>query len=395
MTKKINLLIILLLVLNSCTNYDDLEIVVKSKSISLADQKIQIALVGKEKLDGEIRIKFDEDIIGKGDIESHLDSEYKDYELNFNLIESDLSSVKNGNKISLNLVFINEQEKVKIDKKVTLKVKFPPISKIKKITGKNFESIEINESDLQTQLWKNKIRMIEPKQIAESKTILNSSNEIFVAVEVDTLFEKHIIGRFPVSENSIYDDENLEDILIKGLKESPEKIKSAYSEKLDNGNFIIKDTIKVSYSGNIGLYLINIDGNNNYFIQQIGILKGDDSSPVFNNRSWCSFNGDSEVQGQVCLDTKEFYGYNPHNVPFVGKAFGDISKIYIDKKSVPFKIGEEIYFKKRIYLDGGYNRISVKIVDKKGNITESFIPVTMERMNNTNIDIDNEINIDN
>ena len=95
------------------------------------------------------------------------------------------------------------------------------------------------------------------------------------------------------------------------------------------------------------------------------------------------------------MSTKNFYGHNPYNVPFVGKAYGDISKIYIDNIQVPFKIGEEIYFKKRVYLDGGYNRIPVKIIDKIGNVTESFITVTIESMSNIKIDIDNEVNIDN
>ena len=90
------------------------------------------------------------------------------------------------------------------------------------------------------------------------------------------------------------------------------------------------------------------------------------------------------------LERKDFYGYNPFKIPFVGQATGDIDKIYVNNKQVNFKLDEQIYFKQRIYLDGGYNRVPVKIIDKRGNITKSFIPITIEQTYN-NIDIDNEI----
>ena len=82
------------------------------------------------------------------------------------------------------------------------------------------------------------------------------------------------------------------------------------------------------------------------------------------------------------------------DVPFVGRAYGDIKAIYVDNMKVNFKVGEEIYFKKKVYLDGGYNRIPIKIIDFSGNTTESYIPITIEDMNTNDINIDNNINID-
>jgi hypothetical protein len=141
--------------------------------------------------------------------------------------------------------------------------------------------------------------------------------------------------------------------------------------------------------------LINIDQFGEYTYQQLGAYLSDAAPPKFSNSTYCSKPDNPEYEGVVCIDNESFYGWSPFSVPFVGKAYGDIKAIYVDNMRVNFKIGQEIYFKKKVYLDGGYNRVPVKIIDNSGNVTESFIPITIKDMDNNDINIDNNINIDN
>lgn len=394
MNKTLITSILTLFLLFSCKDYSDLEILLKNENILLTENTVEVALTGKEKLKGVLKIKYNQEVIGETSIESFFDSKFTKVALDIGKLSKN-QKISESELIDINLVFINEEEKIKINTPVRLKPIFPPVSKILSISGKNFERINLSKNEIDDLIIKKGKKLIEPIQNPESTKTYKDTDKIIVELEVDTLYKTHIIGRYPVASNSIYKEYNLESLIKESIKEGGEQLKSDFSKKMNTGNYVLRDTIDVSYSGDIGLYLINIDNSDNYFIQQFGILRGDNISPIFNNRTWCSFDGDKEVEGQVCFDVKDFYGHNPYNIPFVGKALGDIAYIYIDKKRVPFKIGEEIYFKKRIYLDGGYNRISVKIVDKNGNETKSFIPVTMESMDKPQIDIDNEINIEN
>lgn len=389
MNRTLFYLITLTFCFNSCKDYSDLELRLKSDEIDMSDPKVSLALIGKEPINGMIRVKLNKEIIAQDTINSHLDEEFKTINLDFENSQSYLRKViEDKDELEVEVVFINESEKLKKEMKYSLKPNFPPISNVHRIDGNSFEKILIEFSDLKEKIVSRKSKFLEIQNRPKVSSISSNNDAMLIEIEVDTVYDKVIVGRFPVSNNAIYDDNSLEEIVIGEIQNPTNQLTSDFYKKADNGNYIIQDTISVEYTGNIGIYLINIDKDNDYFIQQVGVLKGDNSKPNFENRTWCSFDGDIDVQGEVCIDTKDFYGYNPYNVPFVGKAYGDISKIYIDEKPVNFKIGEEFFFKKRIYLDGGYNRIPVRIIDKNGNETESFIPVTMKDMNNPNIDID-------
>ena len=400
MNKKIFIIILSVLSLTSCKDYSDLHLLTKSDKINIINSVFNVALVGSEQIDGVLKIKFEEETIGQGEITSHFDSDFKEIEIDFSKAESRInsiiSSIKENEEIELTLLFINEQEKIKLEKKINVKVVIPPISNILEIKGEKFEKNHNSPKALISEIVNNKSRIFESTNNTSSLKVLQKADVIEIKLFVDTVYDKSFIWRYPVKSNKFYSKLDIEKNLIEDINGKDVNLKTEYTGEIVNGNYIISDEYKVGdEKDEIGFYLINIDESENYFIQQIGSYLTDGVSPKFSNSSYCSFNGNPKIEGQVCLDTKNFYGYNPYNIPFVGKAYGDVSKIIVDNMNVKFTIGKEIYFKKRIYLDGGYNRVSVKISDKNGNITESYISITIEQLKDTEIDIDNEINIDN
>lgn len=94
--------------------------------------------------------------------------------------------------------------------------------------------------------------------------------------------------------------------------------------------------------------------------------------------------GNKRYEGQVTIDTKQFYGYSPYNIPFVACIVGNVSELYVDDKKVSEFTGEpgEVFFRRKIALLGGYNRIAVKAVGKSGEITEGYIEVTIQETPN-------------
>jgi hypothetical protein len=383
MNKKILIVILSVLSLTSCKDYSDLHLIGKNDKIDIIKSVIDVALVGSEQIDGTLEIKFKEETIGQGEITSHFDVEFKEIEIDFSKIESEtnsiISSIKGDNEIELILLFINEKEKIKLEKKISLKTVIPPVSNVFEIKGEKFEKNHNSSEALISEIIKNKSRILEFSNQTYSLNVLQKSDEIKIKLSVDTVYNKSFIWRYPVKTNNFYSNLDIEKNLLEDINNNDANLKTEYTGEIVNGNYIISDEYKVGdEKGEIGLYLINIDDSENYFIQQIGSYLTDGVSPNFSNSSYCSFNGNPKIEGQVCLDTKHFYGYNPYNVPFVGRAYGDVSKIIVDNMNVKFEIGKEIYFKKRIYLDGGYNRVPVKIIDKNGNITESYISITIE-----------------
>jgi hypothetical protein len=83
-------------------------------------------------------------------------------------------------------------------------------------------------------------------------------------------------------------------------------------------------------------------------------------------------------EGKVCITCKDFKGSSPFNIPFVATIFGDISELYVNNKKVPFEEEGEIFFRQKISLENGYNRVPVKAVGKSGEKTEGYIEVNID-----------------
>lgn len=84
-------------------------------------------------------------------------------------------------------------------------------------------------------------------------------------------------------------------------------------------------------------------------------------------------------EGQVTIDAREFSGYSPFNIPFVACIIGRVAELYVDGKKVTEFKGEagEVFFRRKISLENGYNRIPIKAIGKSGNATEGYVEVTI------------------
>ena len=91
----------------------------------------------------------------------------------------------------------------------------------------------------------------------------------------------------------------------------------------------------------------------------------------------------------VCIDHKEFSGYtDSYDIPFVGTVGRGIKEIYVNNKKVEFKHSGELFFRQKIKLAMGYNRIPVKIVGQEGTSNDSYyIEITLETQPDKTIEI--------
>ncbi len=102
--------------------------------------------------------------------------------------------------------------------------------------------------------------------------------------------------------------------------------------------YVLEDEIEATYSGLVGLYVINIDKNGLYTYHEVANYIVDETAPMFNNYKYGTFTGDERFEGLLCLSTENFYGFNPYKVPFTGQVYGDIKEIYVDGKRIPFTV---------------------------------------------------------
>lgn len=148
------------------------------------------------------------------------------------------------------------------------------------------------------------------------------------------------------------------------------------------GRFHINTEIQLQRNGLIGIYLVLRDEEKKVFIYEIAGLKADGLPPVFIRFEDFPFVGDEDYEGLVCLTSMQFEGnqYSGYNVPIKGHIYGDIAELKINGKSIIFKQGE-FYQRVHMNLEIGYNRIPILLRDKHGNTTESYIEITLERIN--------------
>ena len=99
---------------------------------------------------------------------------------------------------------------------------------------------------------------------------------------------------------------------------------------------------------------------------------------------YCKVNGSASLQYMlhddytVCLGTKAFSGYSPYDIPFAGQVGGQIKELYVNDKKVDIRNRKDLYFRQKIKLAKGYNRVPVKIVVSKGGSSDYYIEITIE-----------------
>lgn len=163
---------------------------------------------------------------------------------------------------------------------------------------------------------------------------------------------------------------------------TPESYKEIKSQGINKGRPVrIRENLKVNKSGVSNLFLVLFKNERELQIIKLLRFLVDDIKPQINSvNPDCVLWGDPRVSGVVCIAVKEFFGNNPYKVPFEGVVRGDVSQFFMEGERINFTRDKPFFFKKSLYLDGGYNRVNVRILDKQGNVTDDFIPITLERM---------------
>ena len=142
-------------------------------------------------------------------------------------------------------------------------------------------------------------------------------------------------------------------------------------------------------SGLQDLLLICYDGDS-YSTQRIARVCIDNEAPQLSTSgSWCSIN-DMPHEGCVSVSLEHWEGYLPNvEVPFIGYMRGDVRALYVDNKRV-YELKEgRFFFRKTLYLRGGYNEFEVKAVDRLGNISKGVVSTTTESTSDIDIDLNN------
>ena len=244
MQKIVYFIFVLFFFLNSCKNYDDLELIIEDSSIYLLDETISIALEGSEKLNGTVEIKIGKKTIGEGKIKSNISAKFSEYKIDFSKLNEDLISFINTaqkkNKIELNLIFSNEKEKLKFEQKCSILINCPPISNIIEFEGENFKRLYRNrKSSLSlSKAIKNHTNFLDLKSPPSNIDILKQSTPTEIKILVDTIYDKTFILRDPTSYNRYESLMKLNNWLESEDFDETPLIEKTKIEKAKNGNYM-------------------------------------------------------------------------------------------------------------------------------------------------------------
>lgn len=103
------------------------------------------------------------------------------------------------------------------------------------------------------------------------------------------------------------------------------------------------------------------------------VIKVKFDNPPHNGLGWMHF---------IALTTKAFQGnsYEGYNVPFVGQCTKHVKGIIISGKTHMIDNQSDIYFKQKLKLDMGYNRVPVKIITDDGSVLtqNQYVEINIE-----------------
>jgi hypothetical protein len=410
-------ILFLSIILIGCKSYDDQKISLKSTTeINLFYPEIEIGLIGKEALVYEVEVSCMKTLIDTFSLKSNDSLEYAKLKFDFSKLKNQLPifaySIITNPVIELKITALNKEHNIKIDTTIKYTVKIPPISHTIFVNGKNFDpNLMIEEYKHESELKKQLINpnskyvrkaailteLILKKKLSISNyrgldtPVLAKNETVSIKVTTDTVYSHSVIVCFPAPGNTEYSGVNVVNSIKSDLLKTYENLKSDWNGKVVNNCFELEYEFVPYNTGLNGLYLVNIDDNGNFFYNEIGTFIYDDKPPKFYNSTYYNFNGDETYEGVVCLRVEKFFGYNPYTVPFVGSVNGDVKEVYLNGSRLSFNKGEDLYFKRVLHLDNGYNRVSIRIIDKNGNSSTDYMEINLESLSRTEINIDNEI----
>jgi hypothetical protein len=413
---------LVIILLYSCKSYSDQKIQIRNQEvIDPFSAALDICITGKDELSYLVKLSYDDLLLDTLTLMSGLDKSFAKVQFDFSTLKEELPllayRIVINPQIGLHLSAASKKKKIVLDTTVFLKIRIPPISVASTIYGDNFSTTTLDKTKKYEQKIKENFAdgdeddikraailtdMILTKSLhptvrinERSVPILRATDKVKIKILTDTIYEYTVVGRYPSKKNKDYSDVDMDKQIKETIKNDLAELKSDWQGVKIGDRYVLEDEVEATYSGLVGLYVINIDKHGLYSYHEVANYLVDESAPMFNNYRYGRFNGDERFEGLLCLSTEHFYGFNPYKVPFTGRVYGDIKEIYVDGKKIPFAVGADLYFKKSIYLDGGYNRITVKLIDSKGNSAEYYIPITIESLDKSEINIDNDINIEN
>lgn len=81
----------------------------------------------------------------------------------------------------------------------------------------------------------------------------------------------------------------------------------------------------------------------------------------------------------ICIKYKDFAGDSPFDIPFVGQAGSNIAAIIINgKKKIKIE-NREVFFRAKIPLEFGYNRVPIKVINKDKEESEFYIEISVDQ----------------
>jgi hypothetical protein len=75
-------------------------------------------------------------------------------------------------------------------------------------------------------------------------------------------------------------------------------------------------------------------------------------------------------RGAVNLKVQDFIG---NSVPFTGSVTGNIKTLIVNNKKIAIEDSTDLFFRLKIDVDNGYNRIPVVVINKSGKSLKSYI----------------------
>jgi hypothetical protein len=385
--------IILITVLFSCESAKDYKINISNASINSAGGAFTISLEGKSERQFDGRIIIEGIELKTFQVQSSPNPDLSTIEFDIKeLVDLAIfDTLISTNKLPTKIILYNADKEIKIDTTFNLPFSAPPIITTIRVIEPKQLSGNINlysKRDFIRNLVRNGGHQIyNPKSKLLARMFTDTTQSLKISLEIDPTYDKTIIARWPSAKNKNYHYSNIQSVIIESAKQY-ESIES------DSRNKRIERDVRMRYSGLNDICLISFKSKNEFVIIKLFETAVDNINPVFSNYSRV-FTGDPQFEGHVFLRTEEFFGYSPYRVPFTGAVYGDIKQVLVEGVPIQFTPGEDIYVKRTLALDNGYNRINVTVIDKRGNRTKGFIEVTMERMTDEKVKIENNIDIDN
>jgi len=406
MPKKSLSIALLLILLISCTGYEDHQLQVGKLRESVNAVKFTVALTGDGLLQCDGSIKYKDILLHRFSLESNQTEIPSEFLINFSeypelaqQLAADFVLKRNP---FLQITISNTREDFIRTEMLELDPVVPPIMTGIEVESKDLtrkypigfssEKYEVDSylmangivldnftiekiATLSLLIKHNSKILLTVIPVGDKVPVYKGKKNINVSVLMDSMSYNPFLTLFPSKTNKYYDGPGLYEIANAHYTDENEN----YSPiNLQGNKFVIEKKFNVeSLIGEYNLFLIISDGVDNYFYYDLGTVIFDNVAPEFDEVVLGNyyFWGNDLYEGKVYLDYSIPFTQNPFEVIFSGKVFGDVKDLSVDGKRIDINGKEDIIFSKKIYIPEGYKDISVRITDIAGNLKNYTLPL--------------------